>query len=71
MIRTSVELLTTVEYVSGDIEAKQLRAIFDLARLNSPIGPESPELTVTRTADGELLPLYIGVQTGNVVSIGT
>jgi len=38
--------ISTVEYVPDDIEAKQLRAIFDPARLDPHTGPESPELTV-------------------------
>jgi len=38
--------ITAVEYVPDDIEAKQLRAIFDPARLDPPTGPESPKLTI-------------------------
>ena len=39
--------ITTVEFLPDDIEAKQLRAVFDPTRLEDPpTGPESPELTV-------------------------
>ncbi|PHQ45062.1 hypothetical protein DJ68_15025, partial [Halorubrum sp. C3] len=39
--------ITTVEFLPDDIEAKQLRAVFDPTRLGDPpTGPESPELTV-------------------------
>ncbi|ELZ45510.1 hypothetical protein C463_06307 [Halorubrum californiense DSM 19288] len=38
--------ISTVEFVPDDIEAKQLRAVFDPARLDPPTGPESPVLTV-------------------------
>lgn len=41
-----VPQISTVEFVPDDIEAKQLRAIFDPARLDPPTGPESPVLTV-------------------------
>ena len=41
-----VPQVTAVEYVPDDIEAKQLRAIFDPARLDPPTGPDSPELTI-------------------------
>jgi hypothetical protein len=41
-----VPQITTVEFVSDDIEAKQLRARFDPARLDPSAGPESPELTI-------------------------
>lgn len=38
--------ITRVEYVPDAIEAKQLRATFDPARLDPPTGPESPELVI-------------------------
>ena len=41
-----VPQISTVEFVPDDIEATQLRAIFDPARLDPPAGPESPALTV-------------------------
>jgi hypothetical protein len=41
-----VPQISAVEFVPDDIEAKQLRAIFDPGRLDPPTGPESPELTI-------------------------
>jgi hypothetical protein len=41
-----VPQITTVAYVPDEIEATQLRARFDPARLTPPTGPEPPELTV-------------------------
>ncbi|QWC20702.1 hypothetical protein [Halorubrum sp. 2020YC2] len=41
-----VPQVSTVEFVPDDIEATQLRAIFDPARLDPPTGLKSPELTV-------------------------
>jgi len=41
-----VPQISTVEFVPDDIEATQLRVIFDPARLDPPTGPESPTLTV-------------------------
>ena len=41
-----VPQIATVEYVPDDIEAKELRAVFDPTRLDPPTGPDSPELTV-------------------------
>ena len=38
--------ITAVEFVPDDIEAKQLRAIFDPTRLDPSTGPDSPELTI-------------------------
>lgn len=37
----------TVEHLSDDVEAKQLHAIFDPARLAPPTGPESSEFDIT------------------------
>ena len=34
-----VPQITAVEYVPDDIEAKQLRAMFDPARIDPPTGP--------------------------------
>jgi len=41
-----VPQITAVEFVPDDIEAKQLRAVFDPARLDPSTGPDSPELTI-------------------------
>lgn len=41
-----VPQISTVEFVPDDIEAKQLRAVFDPARLDLPAGPNSPELII-------------------------
>jgi len=38
--------ISAVEFVSDDLEAKQLRAIFGPPRLDPPTGPDSPELTI-------------------------
>lgn len=39
--------IETVEYVPDDIEATQLKAVFDPSRLEPVTGPESPTLTVS------------------------
>ncbi|WP_075935915.1 hypothetical protein [Halosegnis longus] len=41
-----VPQISAVTYVPDEIEAKQLRATFDPARLDPPTGPKSPELTI-------------------------
>jgi len=41
-----VPQISAVECLPDDIEAKQLRAIFDPARLDPPTAPNSPEPTV-------------------------
>lgn len=41
-----VPFIVTVEFLPDDVEAKQLHAIFDPARLAPPTGPESPELDI-------------------------
>lgn len=38
--------ISAVEFVPNDLEAKQLRAIFDPARLDPPTGSNSPDLTI-------------------------
>ena len=41
-----VPQVTAVEYVPDDVEAKQLRAVFDPTRLDPPTGPDAPELSI-------------------------
>ena len=41
-----VPQITAVEFIPDSIEAKQLRAVFDPARLDPPTGPDSPELII-------------------------
>ena len=41
-----VPQIVAVEYVPDDVEARQLRAIFDPDRLDPPTGPEPPELLI-------------------------
>ena len=42
-----VPQISAVECLPDDIEAKQLRAIFDPARLDPPTGPDSPSQAST------------------------
>jgi len=40
--------ITAIEYVPDDIEATQVRVMFDPTRLDPPTGPDPPEPTIER-----------------------